>query len=174
MTSICSLVGILVTTAVAAEHLTLNTRNELETMKEQPALSCREQCLVAISARAAAGDLPGLERELAAGLDAGLGVEEIKEALVQLYAYCGFPRSLNALGVLMSVVRERATRGVQDADGPQASPIQSGSSVEVGGANQERLCGAPVTGELFAFAPAIDAFLKAHLFGDIFGRDNLD
>lgn len=29
-------------------------------------------------------------------------------------------------------------------------------------------------GELFAFAPAIDQFLKEHLFGDIFGRDNLD
>src|SRR5205085_5671666 len=31
-----------------------------------------------------------------------------------------------------------------------------------------------VKGPLFDFAPAIDQFLKAHLFGDIFGRDNLD
>ncbi len=29
-------------------------------------------------------------------------------------------------------------------------------------------------GPLFEFAPAIDQFLKAHLFGDIFARDNLD
>lgn len=29
-------------------------------------------------------------------------------------------------------------------------------------------------GDLFLFAPAIDEFLKAHLFGDIFGRDNMD
>jgi alkylhydroperoxidase/carboxymuconolactone decarboxylase family protein YurZ len=28
--------------------------------------------------------------------------------------------------------------------------------------------------ELVDFAPAIDEFLKAHLFGDIFSRDNLD
>lgn len=27
---------------------------------------------------------------------------------------------------------------------------------------------------MYDFAPAIDAFLKDHLFGDIFGRDNLD
>jgi 4-carboxymuconolactone decarboxylase len=31
-----------------------------------------------------------------------------------------------------------------------------------------------VTGALFDFAPAIDHFLKTHLFGDIFTRDNLD
>jgi 4-carboxymuconolactone decarboxylase len=31
-----------------------------------------------------------------------------------------------------------------------------------------------VTGALFTFAPAIDQFLKTHLFGDIFARDNLD
>ena len=29
-------------------------------------------------------------------------------------------------------------------------------------------------GPLFEFAPAIDSYLKAHLFGDIFERDNLD
>jgi alkylhydroperoxidase/carboxymuconolactone decarboxylase family protein YurZ len=36
------------------------------------------------------------------------------------------------------------------------------------------LIGAPATGKYIAFAPAIDKFLKGHLFGDIFGRDNLD
>ena len=29
-------------------------------------------------------------------------------------------------------------------------------------------------GALFDFAPAIDEYLKTHLFGDIFSRDNLD
>ena len=29
-------------------------------------------------------------------------------------------------------------------------------------------------GPLFEFAPAIDTFLKTHLFGDVFARDNLD
>jgi alkylhydroperoxidase/carboxymuconolactone decarboxylase family protein YurZ len=30
--------------------------------------------------------------------DTGLTINEIKEVLIQLYAYAGFPRSLNALG----------------------------------------------------------------------------
>jgi alkylhydroperoxidase/carboxymuconolactone decarboxylase family protein YurZ len=34
--------------------------------------------------------------------------------------------------------------------------------------------GAPVKGPLFDFAPAINEYLKTHLFGDIFERDNLD
>lgn len=34
--------------------------------------------------------------------------------------------------------------------------------------------GQPVEGPLFDFAPAIDQFLKAHLFGDIFQRGILE
>ena len=43
-----------------------------------------------------------------------------------------------------------------------------------GTANQTKLCGAPVKGPLFDFHPQLDEYLKAHLFGDIFERDNLD
>ena len=46
--------------------------------------------------------------------------------------------------------------------------------MKAGTANQTKLVGAPVKGALFEFAPAIDEYLKTHLFGDIFERDNLD
>ncbi len=135
------------------------------------ALNAREQGIVAVSAATARGDMATLKSALAAGLDAGLTVNEIKEVLVQLYAYCGFPRSLNALGTFMELVDER---GGKDALGPLPGPLPAGSSLDFGTANQTRLVGAPVTGAVMAFAPAIDTFLKAHLFGDIFARDNLD
>jgi 4-carboxymuconolactone decarboxylase len=48
------------------------------------------------------------------------------------------------------------------------------SSIEFGTENQTKLVGQPVSGPLFDFAPAIDRFLKAHLFGDIFQRDVLN
>jgi alkylhydroperoxidase/carboxymuconolactone decarboxylase family protein YurZ len=48
------------------------------------------------------------------------------------------------------------------------------SSIDLGTEIQTRLIGAPATGKYITFAPAIDRFLKGHLFGDIFGRDNLD
>ncbi|HEX2547409.1 MAG TPA: carboxymuconolactone decarboxylase family protein, partial [Ramlibacter sp.] len=39
---------------------------------------------------------------------------------------------------------------------------------------QTELIGSPVRGPLFEFAPQVDEYLKTHLFGDIFARDNLD
>ena len=58
----------------------------------------------AIACDEAKGDLVALESAIHNGLEAELTVSQIKEALSQLYAYTGFPRSLNALGVLQNVV----------------------------------------------------------------------
>jgi alkylhydroperoxidase/carboxymuconolactone decarboxylase family protein YurZ len=139
-------------------------------------LSARQQAIVPIAAFAAAGDIPRLHQALHAGLDAGLTVNDTKEILVQVYAYAGFPRSLNALGELMKVLDARRQRGVQDAMGrtPGRTIPQGDALLAAGTANQTRLSGGPVAGVLFDFAPAIDQYLKAHLFGDIFERDNLD
>ena len=94
---------------------------------------------------------------------------------MQLYAYTGFPRSLNALGGLMKVLDSRRQRGIQDAPGRDPGPVPTGKQLlAVGTANQTKLLGAPAQGPLFDFAPAIDEYLKTHLFGDIFARDNLD
>ncbi|SAL83639.1 carboxymuconolactone decarboxylase [Caballeronia choica] len=67
-------------------------------------------------------------------------------------------------------------RGIQDAPGHAPSrPIPKGDALLAAGtANQTKLVGAPVKGPLFDFAPAINEYLKTHLFGDIFERDNLD
>lgn len=139
-------------------------------------LSLKQQSIVLIAASMAVSDMPGLNASLNQGLDAGLEVNEAKEVLVQLYAYTGFPRSLNALGELMKVVEERKGRGVQDAPGREPSrAIPTGDAlIEVGKANQSRIAGAPVEGPLFEFAPIINQYLQGHLFGDIFERDNLD
>lgn len=159
----------------ACSLLFLMNHTEAQTMNNSTeALSPKERQIAAISAHTARGDMDGLKTALAAGLDAGLSLNEIREVLVQMYAYCGFPRSLNALSSLMELSKERAARGINDREGAEAGAPPAGRSIEFGTENQTKLCGAPVKGELFQFAPAIDEFLKAHLFGDIFGRDNLD
>lgn len=139
-------------------------------------LSARQQAIVPIAAFAASGDIGRLHAALQRGLDADLSVNELKEILVQVYAYAGFPRSLNALGELMKVLEARRQRGVRDREGPLPSrPAAQGDALLAAGtANQTKLSGAPVRGPLFDFAPAIDEFLKTHLFGDLFERDNLD
>lgn len=147
-------------------------------MNAQPSqpLTPRQQAIVTIATLTAAGDLAHLPPALARGLDAGLTVNEEKEVLAQLYAYCGFPRSLGALGVLMKLVDERKAQGKHDEVGKDASPITSTAP------KYER--GKQVLGQLTgkvekeptgvnAFAPEIDRFLKEHLFADIFERDVL-
>jgi 4-carboxymuconolactone decarboxylase len=141
----------------------------------QQTLSRGQQSIAPIAAAMAVGDMPKLNAALNQGLDAGLAVSEAKEILIQLYAYTGFPRSLNALGELMRVLDTRKQRGVQDAPGREPSPVPTGRELLAQGtANQTRLIGSPVGGPLYEFAPQVDEYLKAHLFGAIFSRDNLD
>lgn len=140
------------------------------------ALSARQAAIVPIAAFAAAGDIAQLNTALEQGLDAGLTVSDAKEVLVQLYAYAGFPRSLNALTELMKVLQARQQRGIQDAPGAEPSrPIPQGDALLAAGtANQTKLSGGTVKGPLFDFAPVANDYLRMHLFGDIFERDNLD
>lgn len=139
-------------------------------------LTARQQAIVPIAAFAAAGDMARLNTALNQGLDAGMTVSDTREILVQLYAYAGFPRSLNALTELMKVVDARKQRGIQDAPGREPSrAIAQGDALRAAGtANQTQLVGRPVSGPVMDFAPAIAEYLQAHLFGAIFERDNLD
>lgn len=151
--------------------------SEAQSVKsESQVFNARQESIVTIAAFTAKGELPQLKNALNEGLDAGLTVNEIKEVLVQMYAYCGFPRSLNGISTFMGVVDERKAKGIQDEIGKEPSPLPvDKNSIELGTEVQTRLSGGkPVSGAIYTFAPAIDKFLKGHLFGDIFGRDNLD
>ncbi|SOY67702.1 Carboxymuconolactone decarboxylase [Cupriavidus taiwanensis] len=174
-------VGCVLATAIShAAPTAQESRNMTSTPAAAPSpaetLTARQQAIAPIGALGAAGDIARLNGALNQGLDAGLTVNEAKEILVQLYAYAGFPRSLNALAELMKVVEARGQRGIDDAAGalPSRAAPKGDALLAAGTANQTRLSGAPVTGALFDFAPAIDEYLKTHLFGDIFERDNLD
>ena len=135
-------------------------------------LTEKEKAIVGIAANEARGDLEALKRELNNGLSEGLTISEAKEALSQLYAYTGFPRSLNGLGVLQQVIAERREKGMDTPEGREADPLPADyDALKQGTEVQTRLVG----GKPFSydFAPQTDYYLKAHLFGDIFARNNL-
>ncbi len=160
--------------AVLVSALVLLTKSK-ETAVKIEGLSVKQQSMVPIAAFTANGDLPKLRTALGDGLDAGWTINEIKEVLVQLYAYAGFPRSLNALNTFLDVLDERQRRGIADAIGSEPGPFPQGkSSIELGREIMTRLVGHPPTGRHIAFCPTIETFLEGHLFGDILGRDNLD
>ncbi len=160
--------------SILAAIFSIVTLSEAQTVTTG-GLNAKQENIVTIAAFTANGNLQKLKTALNDGLDAGLTINEIKEILVQMYAYAGFPRSLNGINTFIGVLEERDKKGIKDVPGKEPSSIPaSRSSIELGTEIQTRLIGAPATGKYITFAPAIDAFLKGHLFGDIFGRDNLD
>jgi len=141
-------------------------------------LNAKQEKIVTIAAFTAMGELDKLRTALNGGLDAGLTISEIKEILVQMYAYAGFPRSLNGIYTFMGVLEEREQKGIEDELGTEpSSMLAEKSKYEIGHGVMRKLSGTqavPAKSGYEVFVPAIDVFLKEHLFADIFGRDNLD
>src|SRR5437870_12427589 len=103
--------------------ISINTMNAQGNIKENQSLNAQQQSIVSIAALTAVGNLEQLKTQLNTGLDAGLTINEINEILAQIYAYCGFPRSLNGINTFMNVVEERKAKGIKDTYGKEASPI---------------------------------------------------
>jgi quercetin dioxygenase-like cupin family protein/alkylhydroperoxidase/carboxymuconolactone decarboxylase family protein YurZ len=141
-------------------------------------LTTKQEALCRIAAFTTQGDVPALERSLHTGFDAGLTVNEVREAIVQLYAYCGFPRCLNGLSAVGRVLDERGKQGKTAIPGRNNTPFPDGkTSYDIGSENQRALFNTPPAEQLTRNAPGeqiINYYLRAHLFGDIFARDILD
>ncbi len=134
-------------------------------------LTERQKGLAACACLMAQGNLERLEPVVRQALDNGVTINEVKEAFSQLYAYTGFPRSLNALGVLNKVLENRSKNWQEGK--PWKRPAEwdnAKKAYELGTKNQTQLSGSPFD---YTFCPQDDYYLKAHLFGDIFAGDQL-
>ena len=146
------------------------------------ALPERVLYLCACVAWAAKGDLEHLETAVPKALDHGVTINELKDAFAQLYAYAGFPRSLNALGVLEKIlndqmvnkkmVNEKMTKWSWGK--PFVRPAvwdDAAEALRTGTAMQTRDEGG--TPWDYTFCPQADYYMKSHLFGDIYASDQL-
>jgi len=113
------------TLALAVLLIACSSKQQTETKDMNQLSFTTEQAawMSVIACDEAKGDLVALESAIHNGLEAELTVSQIKEALSQLYAYTGFPRSLNALGVLQRVIGDRQAKGVKVIMGEDASPL---------------------------------------------------
>ena len=142
-------------------------------------LEDRAKGLAACACLMAQGDLNRLEFAIRMALDNGVTINELKEAFSQLYAYTGFPRSLNALAVLNKVLESSpAFGGSGEGDRwqegkPWTRPAEwdnAKAAYELGKKNQTQVSGREFN---YDFCPQDDYYLKSHLFGDIFAGDQL-
>ena len=163
---------IVVTAAIAL--IACSSKPTTQTDKNMNTLSFNQEqaaLMSAIACNEAKADYTALAQAIDRGLDAGLTVSQVKEALSHLYAYTGFPRSLNALGTLQKVLEQRKAAGKATEEGVEASPLPGHfDALKQGTEVQTKLSGRAFN---YDFCPAEDYYLKAHLFGDIFARDNL-
>lgn len=139
-----------------------------------PGLTSQQQAIIPIAAFAASGNTEKLKSALEDGLSAGLSVNEIREILIQIYAYAGFPRSLTAINMFLNLLDARKASGINDKIGPSPKQLPADADrLKIGTRIQTELVGRPVGGPIYEFAPAMDTFLKEHLFCDIFSRNVL-
>ena len=104
----------------------------------------RVKGLAACACLMAQGDMERLESAVKMALDGGVTINELKEAFSQLYAYTGFPRSLNALGVLSKVLENRQANWQEGK--PWTRPAEwdnAKKAYELGVKNQTQLSGQP-------------------------------
>ena len=138
-------------------------------------LTPRQQCIIDVASFCASDQQTRLVETINTALECkAMTVNEIKDELVQLYCYCGFPRAITALGTLMQTVTQRKEQGLPCEDGREATPADPNVNFrELGTQVQTDLFAGPVKGAFFDFCPSIDHCLKAHLFGYIFQSDLL-
>ena len=153
---------------MAAVALAASSLNAQMTMN----LNGKQQALVAIAAQEAKGNIEGLKVALNEGFDDKLTISEAKEALSHLYAYTGFPRSLNALGALQQVIKEREASGMKTEPGRDADPLPSDyDALKQGTEVQTKLTGVShaereiVTVSAISALPGCEPQLIAHVNG---------
>lgn len=117
-----------------------------------------------------------LRMELA--LETGFSLSDMKEIILQISLYAGFPRSLNGMACLRVLMESRIQRGQKTDEGKNPSPQPEGiSRYQLGWETLQSLdpdfihrlkAGLdPVSPELFSL-------VLEHGYADIFYRDNLD
>ena len=82
-------------------------------------LDLRTRQIVNVSALCALGTAtPQLEIHMNGALNAGVSEDELKEIVLQLAVYAGFPAALNGMATLERVVKARAERGTAAPEQP--------------------------------------------------------
>ncbi len=137
-------------------------------------LDIKTRELITVTSLAVQQTLPQLKAHINGALNAGATPIELREAIYQLAPFIGFPKTLNALGVLNEVLKER---GIE-------TPLKSTATVkeveryEKGFEIQNPLYGDEIKQAMKGLPDDMGAdvarFLTEVCFGDFYTREGLD
>jgi 4-carboxymuconolactone decarboxylase len=145
------------------------------TIWSRPGLSLADRELVVIAALASQGFLPQLKWHIGAALNLGVEPETLREVLIQVVPFAGWPAALNALGVMREAFAERNIP-LADVPRPPASPLGREAlrarGLERGGQVYADYAGIEQT--LADYDPELAGYLTEHAYGQIYDRPGLD
>lgn len=141
-------------------------------------LDLKSKEIAVVAALTAIGNAkPQLKVHINGALNVGCTINEVKEIILQMSGYSGFPTCINAINALKDVLNEREEQGIKDCIGDEPTngipPIER---YEVGAKELSELDNKQV--ELLEntyneFSPDL-VKLVIHSYADIIGRNNLN
>lgn len=121
---------------------------------------------------------PQLKVHINGALNTGSSINELKEVILQMSVYSGFPSSINAMNALKEVLKERQEHGITDSTGKTASTKGNQADRLKIGENElselDSLQVARLKNTYNDFSPELVRFTLEYGYADIFSRDNLD
>jgi len=120
---------------------------------------------------------PQLRVHIHGALNTGSSISEVKEVILQMSVYSGFPSCINGMNALKEVLGERRAHGINDAIGKSPEASTQSDRLQRGEEELSRLDNQQA-GRLRTafndFSPELVRFTLEYGYADIFSRNNLD
>jgi len=140
-------------------------------------LDLRSKEIAVVAALTAMGNAqPQLKVHINGALNTGSSISEVKEVVMQMSVYSGFPSAINAMNILKETLEERKNNGILDELGKNPTEKQE-NRMKLGEHELSSIDNLQIDrlknnfGEL---SPELVKFTLEYGYGDIFSRDNLD
>ena len=120
---------------------------------------------------------PQLKVHINGALNTGSYINEVKEVILQMAVYSGFPSCINGMNALKEVLKERQEHGIKDEIGKIATDTTQTDRLKLGEQELSKLDSLQVGRLKNAyndFSPELVKLTLEFGYADIFSRDNLD
>jgi 4-carboxymuconolactone decarboxylase len=120
---------------------------------------------------------PQLKVHINGALNTGSNINEVKEVILQMSVYSGFPSCINGMNALKEVLKERQEHGIIDSVGKTATDTNELDRLKLGEEELSKLDSLQIARLKNAYSDFSPELVKLTLefgYADIFSRDNLD
>lgn len=140
-------------------------------------INLKSKEIAVVAALTAMGNAqPQLKVHINGALNTGSSINEIKEVILQMSIYSGFPNCINGMNALKEVLNERHAKGFTDKIGSPATEIKETNRLKIGEEELSKLDSLQVNKlkETYNnFSPELVKLALEFGYGDIYSRDNL-